>query len=193
MIKAIIFDFFDVIWSDPYNAWLKNHGYVRERRFLEASQKVDGGQINMDQFFALLSSLSGQPATSIEREFESTSGVNQEVLAIVDTLRKHYKVGLLSNAPSKFIRGILQDNNLERFFDEIVISSEVGYIKPEQEIFRITLDSLSTQPSETLFIDDSKHHIEGAEKANIRSIQFFSAAQLSEELKKVGVTGVELL
>jgi epoxide hydrolase-like predicted phosphatase len=185
--KAIIFDFFDVIYSDPYNAWLRKYGYTRVGKFLDASQKLDSGQINMNQFFIMIGSLSSQSADSIYKEYLSGTKVNYEVLKIINGLRNKYKIGLLSNASSSFIREILDKNDLERYFDEIVISSEVGYIKPNNEIFEIMLNKLGVKPSEAIFIDDNKYHVEAAEKLGINSIQFLNATQLNEDFKNIGV------
>lgn len=191
MIKAVIFDFFDVIRSDPYNAWLKNHGFVRENEFLKASQRLDSGQIDMNHFFKLLGSLSGQDPGSIELEFESVAKVDQEVLRIINRLKPHYSIGLLSNSPSKLIREILNNNDLEKYFDEIVISSEVGHIKPSQEIFQIILNRMGLRSSEALFIDDSEHYVKGAEKAGIKSLQFSNASQLANDLQKIGLQAIQ--
>jgi HAD superfamily hydrolase (TIGR01509 family) len=182
MIKAVIFDFFDVIYSDPYNAWLKNHGYIREGGFLEASKKMDLGQIELNTFFDLLSALSFQSTRSIRNEYKKVGEINHNALKIVTDLKEHYKIGLLSNATSGFIRRILKNNSLNKYFDEIVISSEVGYIKPSKEIFDIILKRLAVSPSEALFIDDNKRYIDGAENIGIKSFQYTSASQLSKDL-----------
>lgn len=187
MIKAVVFDFFDVIRSDSYNAWLKNHGFVREEGFLTASQKMDSGQIDMDSFFELLGSLSGQDSVSIKEEFKSVSKINHDVLDIISKLKSEYSIGLLSNAESKHLREILQNNYLEKYFDEIIISSEVGYIKPSKEIFDVMLNRMNLSASEVVFIDDSRSHIEGAEKSGIKGIQFLNAEQLVKDLRELGV------
>lgn len=187
MIRAIIFDFFGVIYSDPYNAWLNNHGYIRGGEFLEASQKMDIGQIDMGEFFDLLSALSSQPAEAISKEFQSVNRIDYGVLKIITNLRENYKVGLLSNSPSDFIRGIIKENNLDKYFDEIVVSSEVGQIKPSKEIFDTIINSLGVKASEAIFIDDNKHYINGAEKAGLMSIQFLNMPQLVEDLIKVDI------
>ncbi|MBP7832264.1 MAG: HAD family phosphatase [Candidatus Levybacteria bacterium] len=187
MIKAIIFDFFDVIRSDPYKAWLHNHGYKREGEFLNVVDAMDSGKINLQEFLNSLSTLSGQSYEEIVAEFESVSRVDLELVEFIKALKNNYKIGLLSNAPSKYIRDILSENRLEKYFDEIVISSEVGHTKPSREIFEIMLDKLSLNPADVVFIDDSKTHIEGAEKIGIRSIQYESLTQLKNDLEKLQV------
>jgi HAD superfamily hydrolase (TIGR01509 family) len=102
---------------------------------------------------------------------------------IAESLRKHYKTALVSNAPSEFIRRLLQAHDLARLFDEIVISSEVSTVKPSKEIFELILSKLKVAPSEAVFIDDNPGHVEAALKYGIKSIRFTSAQQLRKELE----------
>ncbi len=182
MYKVIIFDFFGVIYSEPYNAWLQKHGFTREGDFLEAAVKADSGQIEMAQFFDLLSSLSRQPAHEINKEFETVKRVNPDVIGLVKALKMNYRIGLLSNASSSFIREILDENDLEKYFDEIIVSSEAGYIKPNREIYEAALRILRINSSEAIFIDDNRLYIEGAQKIGLDGILFRSADQVAREL-----------
>lgn len=50
MYKAIIFDFFDVILSDLYKAWLKKHGIERVGAYDEIMKPLDRGDITVEQF-----------------------------------------------------------------------------------------------------------------------------------------------
>jgi HAD superfamily hydrolase (TIGR01509 family) len=185
MIKAVIFDFFDVIRTDPYKAWLAAHGYELAGPFLEASQEQDRGHITAEQFLARLSQLSGEPVTRAQMEAGTT--LNRDVVAIIEALRGHYRLGLISNSPSALIRELLARHHLAPYFDEIVISSEVGHIKPEPEIFTIALDRLGLAAAEAVFIDDNPRHVQGAERAGLIGIHFTSAPQLRQDLAQHGL------
>jgi epoxide hydrolase-like predicted phosphatase len=187
VIKVIIFDFFDVIHGDPYKTWLKNHGFRREGNYAEISNKLDRGEIKLDEFLELLSQASGESSDLIMDEFGLVPKIDHAVVNLVDKLHKHYRTALLSNAPSASLRKTINDNDLAKHFDEIVISSEVGLIKPNKEIFELITTRLNIDPSEALFIDDSEHHVAGAEKAGIKSIQFISLEQLIDDLADAGI------
>ena len=103
------------------------------------------------------------------------------------SLKAKYRIALLSNAPSAFIRELLAAHELERHFHEIVISSEVGMIKPSTEIFEYTLSRLGVPAVEAIFIDDNPGHVAAAEKLGITGIQFLSAKQLRSDLIKAGI------
>jgi HAD superfamily hydrolase (TIGR01509 family) len=185
MIKVIIFDFFDVIRTDPYKAWLNLKGLSREGPYHAAAEKLDHGFINLEEFFEEISRLSGEKVT--REKLEEGAKLNLEVIQIIEKLKSTYTIALLSNAPSDFLRELLQANHLERLFDHIFISSEIGHIKPHREIFEFALEKLAVKPEEAIFIDDNHHHIEGGEAVGIKSIHFNSAKQLEDELIKIGL------
>lgn len=185
MIKAIIFDFFDVFRTDSYKAWLQANDIPHAGAYLEANRQMDLGNITTEQFLEQLSELQGRRVTG--EEVDANTRVNEEVVAIADSLKPNYQIALLSNAPSAFIRELLAVHDLERHFHEIVISSEVGMVKPSAEIFEHTLTKLQVSASEAIFIDDNPGHVAAAEKVGIAGIQFFSASQLKEDLLKAGV------
>ena len=71
--------------------------------------------------------------------------------------------------------------------DDIVISGEVGMIKPEPEIFQHMLERIGTAASACLFIDDALANVEQAQKMGITAIQFHSPQQLEADLHEMGV------
>lgn len=78
-----------------------------------------------------------------------------EVREVLKTLRPHYKLGVISNGPSDLQRYKLKLFDLEREFDPIVISGEVGVAKPDPKIFRHALERAKVLPSEALYVGDS--------------------------------------
>ncbi|MEP7135558.1 MAG: HAD family phosphatase [Chloroflexota bacterium] len=72
-------------------------------------------------------------------------------------------------------------------FDDMVISGEVGHVKPEPEIYHILLEKIGKPAQECLFIDDSLPNIKQAEKLGLVGIHFQSAEQLRLELRKLNL------
>jgi len=188
MFSTIIFDFFDVIRTDSYKGWLKKREQPLEGGYLEINQKMDRGEVNVQGFLAHLGELTGQSPQAIEEEMEAATEINYDVLSIIEGLRhKDYRIGLLSNAPSEFIRDILKQHDLEQYFDTIVISSEVGFIKPEPEIFHHILKQMNVPASEAIFIDDNPRNVKAAEEVGIRSLLYTSAQTLEVDLNDCGI------
>ena len=57
--------------------------------------------------------------------------------------------------------------NLEPYFEKVYYSCRMGMRKPDQIIFDHVLNENKLIPEETLFIDDTQQHVDGALKSGI--------------------------
>lgn len=97
----------------------------------------------------------------------------EEVHTLLDQISQHAKIGLITNGSTQRQKAKIKSSQLESYFETIVISDEVGYSKPEQEIFDIALDRLGVMASETLFIgDDLVKDVKGPQNVGIKSVWF---------------------
>lgn len=69
----------------------------------------------------------------------------------------------------------------------IVVSAEVGFLKPSPSIYQYLLNTYQLKPAETVFIDDHLPNIEGARKMGMYGIHFIDTALCLQELEKIGV------
>jgi putative hydrolase of the HAD superfamily len=67
-------------------------------------------------------------------------------------------------------------------FRGIVVSGEVGLVKPDPEIFHHLTQRYGLVPAETVFIDDHLPNIESAQRLGFRTIHFTDAGQCRREL-----------
>jgi len=72
-------------------------------------------------------------------------------------------------------------------FDDIVVSGEVGIVKPDPEIFDLTLKRIGCPAPECVFIDDAPKNIEVARHLGFAAIQFQDAVQLEHDLRSMGL------
>ncbi len=81
-------------------------------------------------------------------------------------------IGIISNGFSDQQRGKLERFGWTNRFSSVVLSSEIGVMKPHKEIFDRALQSLNLEhPSEALYIGDNyASDIEGASEAGWRSV-----------------------
>ncbi|SCX81590.1 HAD family hydrolase [Alkaliphilus peptidifermentans] len=100
---------------------------------------------------------------------------------------KKYKIYLLSNFHFKAFEKVSNQFDFFQIADGKIISSHVKYLKPQKEIYEALMVKYNLQPSECLFIDDTKENLEGAKKIGINTIHFISATQLEEDLLEVGI------
>ncbi|WP_245155677.1 HAD family hydrolase [Paracoccus ravus] len=71
---------------------------------------------------------------------------------------------------------------LTEVFRDVVVSGEVGMLKPSPEIYRHLLERNSLDPAQCLFIDDSPANVEGARFVGLDAIRFTNAENLRRDL-----------
>jgi len=74
---------------------------------------------------------------------------------------------------------------LKRFL-AIVVSGELGIMKPDARIFRHLTETHGLRPADCLFIDDSPKNVAGARAAGLQAIHFTGPDALREELRGLG-------
>jgi len=198
--SAIIFDFGGVVihW-DPrrvYRRFLHTDaaidGFFREVGFHRWNADQDRGVMTWDAAVTELASRFPHHRQLIGayHEFweDSIAGPIEGTVRIIERLRASGQrlVGL-SNWSSEKFRLTQQRYDLFKLFDEIVISGDEKVMKPEREIFEITLGKLGLRAEECLFIDDSKGNVDAAAALGFQVIHFQSPSQLETELMRVGV------
>lgn len=79
------------------------------------------------------------------------------------------KIGILSNVGVS-IHHVLEREGLAQFADGVVLSCEVGAVKPDLEIFQASLDSIGSTAAETLMVGDSGHDDVGGTALGMRTL-----------------------
>jgi 2-haloacid dehalogenase len=73
------------------------------------------------------------------------------------------------------------------WFEEIVVSGEVGVNKPDRRIFEHLMEHFDIEPRAALFIDDSSANVEAAEELGFGAVLFTDAGALRRELVRLGL------
>jgi HAD superfamily hydrolase (TIGR01509 family) len=107
----------------------------------------------------------------------------------LDQLRRRgFRLAIVSNVthePPQAIHGILTKHKLDRRFDAIVLSTDVGRAKPRREPFRSALSQLGAAPGRTVHIGDAAADFQGARAAGIRPLLYTGLSRWkSEQLRK---------
>lgn len=72
-------------------------------------------------------------------------------------------------------------------FDGIVVSGEVGLLKPDAAIYRRLLDQHDLRAEDTLFIDDVERNVESARAVGMHAVRFLDADTLRSDLSGYGL------
>lgn len=186
MIQAVIFDCFGVL---AYDGWLA----FREKYFegkpheleqaITSNRQVDAGLIGYDQFVAEIAGYAGVTEDETRRVLENNPP-NEKLFAYIrDTLKPHYKIGMLSNAGDNWLSDIFVPSQVA-LFDEIVLSYQLHAIKPDPIMYETIAARLGTLPEECVFIDDQQRFVEGAERVGMKGIVFTDTATTIAELER---------
>jgi putative hydrolase of the HAD superfamily len=82
------------------------------------------------------------------------------------------RTAFLSNGVPEAMAQIRAERPLERWFDVVVVSCEVGVAKPDPRIYKICLSRLGVEPNHALFVDDRLENIDAAATLGIQTFHF---------------------
>lgn len=134
------------------------------------------------------------PAPAAERVVQLWSkgfgAINAPVLELVRLCRQRVKVVLVTNATSR-LAADLQQLGLVDEFDFIVNSSEIGYAKPQPEIFQAALARVGCNATAALFVDDSAGNVAAAQQLGLVGHLYQTVAALETALRRYHLLPVE--
>ncbi len=123
---------------------------------------------------------------------ESITDPYPESVEIVRSLKDAgWPLYLLSNFSLEKFQLIEKKYPFFDWFEDKVISGEHGTVKPEADIFNITLNRIGHRAENCLFIDDSLPNIQTAQKLGFRTVHFQSPTQLRRDLINLGIKGIK--
>jgi len=94
-----------------------------------------------------------------------------DVLPVLQSLRRRFRLGLVTNGLSCLQREKIQGVGIAPHFDSIAISGDLGIGKPQPAIFHAVLDPLGVRPDQALMIGNSiKADVGGAQAAGMKAI-----------------------
>lgn len=185
-IKAIIFDLGGVILNIDYNKTQQafealgiqnfNELYSQARQS-KLFDRLETGELTPEEFRTSLCKLSEKELadTEIDKAWNAMLlDLPEERKKLLLELKNKYRTYLLSNTNeihvTAFSGSIIARKELEKLFDKVYFSNEIKMRKPNPEVFEFVLKENNLKAEETLFVDDSIQHIEGAQKVGIRAV-----------------------
>lgn len=95
-----------------------------------------------------------------------------DVPPLLKKLRRRYRLGLLSNYPdAPALRGSLERTGLAALLDAVVISADVGLVKPHPAPFLAVLDALQVSPAEAVIVGDNwLGDIQGGKSVGLQTV-----------------------
>ena len=188
-VKNIIFDFGGVILDLDYlktQQAFTDLGFANfQHLYSQAVQqdlfnRFETGAISETFFFDEIKRISGLSHVSKQDLVNAWNamlmGFPAENLVWLKKLKEQYRLYLLSNtnqthihAFEKQIEKVCSVESFESVFEKVYYSCKIHLRKPDHSCFDFVLKDSGLDPAETIFIDDSIQHVEGALAAGIKA------------------------
>ncbi len=108
--------------------------------------------------------------------------LNENIISLLPGLKKNYKLFVLSNTDSIHKKLRWGKYKFLEYFDDIILSFEVGSVKPEEKIYR-AVEEISGYPSEEHFYtDDIQEYVDAAKKIGWDAVRFENYEKLTLDL-----------
>ncbi len=198
-IKAIIFDLGGVVFEwNPRNLYRRYFGgpeemeaFLIEINFAAWNAQQDKGR-PWAQAAAELSAQFPHRADLIRAYWEYwEESIGGPISGTDDIIRRLKSAGwplyALTNWSGETFPIARRKYDFLRVFDDIIVSGEVGWIKPDRAIFQLVTEKAGVSAAQCLLIDDHAENIATAQKLGMQAIQFYSAARLQARLVELRV------
>lgn len=199
-INVIVFDFGNVLleWN-PRNVYQRFfpddpdgiERFLQEVNFMEWNLLQDKGR-PFAEGVAVLSKEFPHYAHLIQAFHDHwVESLGDSIDGTIEIMKELKQAGYplygLSNWSAETFPYARQKHDFFDLLDDMVISGEVGHVKPNPEIFQIMLDRIRRPAEECLFIDDSLANIRQAQKMGFAAVHFQSPQQLRDTLRVLGI------
>jgi putative hydrolase of the HAD superfamily len=187
MIQAVIFDCFGVLTTDTWRVFMEslppeadaeatrqahrayNSGLLSKQACTERIQAATGGQI----------------FTELDDTVAGDMTKNKQLLEYIGNLHSRgFKISILSNVGSNWIREQLLTPEEQAWIDDFVFSYEVHLIKPDERMYRLACDRLNVQPAEALFVDDKEPYCAAARTVGLQAVCYQDFAQTKRDIEQ---------
>ncbi len=188
-IKNIIFDFGGVLLNLDkqacINAFVKLGmenvtDYLTDYRQNGIFRNLEVGEISPAQFRDQIRNEIGKPISDKEIDdawMQFLLDIPEYKLDMLLKLRSKFRTFMLSNTNAIHIEYIISrtfgrnGHVLSDYFEKVYYSHEIGYAKPDEEIYNFVIKDTKIISSETLFIDDAEANIAAAKKLGFKTYQ----------------------
>lgn len=184
-IKNIILDLGGVLFDLDYPKTEQIFSELGMDQVFSKAQQValfdnlEEGKISQEEFIIAFNKAAEKNHTAqtiIDAWNAMLLGIEKDKLDLLKNLKSKYKLFLYSNTNSIHIKEVWKMiserhilSEFKGYFDNIYLSNEIQIRKPKPEGFQYIIEQEKLQKHETLFIDDSPQHVEGAKKAGIEA------------------------
>ncbi|MEE1001340.1 MAG: HAD family phosphatase [Bacteroidales bacterium] len=188
MIKNLLLDMGGVILDVSYQRVIetfKSYGIENFDKVYTQAKQVEiidlfeEGKCSAEEFRDGVRKLVGKELSDEQIDkawFSMILEIPRDVIQLLGVLKLKYRLFLFSNTNVLHIEYLKKEFERQLgfdlfncVFDKAFFSNEIHHRKPHPESFKYVLEQAGIEAEETLFIDDSKQHLEGASKVGLNT------------------------
>ena len=184
MIRSVIFDLYGTLIqlerdTKPFLQLAQRNREINTRKAIRLAMTTDC--FSLDQFAEMINLDQQEDMTTLETQLQedlNSVALFSDTISTLEALKKrNIQTAVISNLATPYKIPFFK-YHLEQFFDVIIFSCDCGLIKPDSEIYQITLDMLKAFPQETLMVGDSlKSDVEGPAQLGIQGYQLLRSGK----------------
>jgi putative hydrolase of the HAD superfamily len=194
--SAIVFDLGNVLIPFDYSIAINKLNQIEKGlgdRFFQyyksnysLHRKFEKGKITESEFVSKMLEVVHHKidADTFCRLYADIFSLNEDVISLLPVLKKNYKLFLLSNTDSIHKKYGWEKYEFLKYFDKLILSFEVGAVKPEEKIYRAVEKASGFDSIEHFFIDDIQEYVNGAKNIGWDAVRFEGYEKLINDLKE---------
>jgi len=198
METLLIFDFGGVLMKTvdytPRHQWDKRLGLpvgsVERAVHNDTTwREAQLGHISLDAYWQDVAARLNLSTADVQQLAVDFYSGDQLDATLIDYIRrcktKGIPVALLSNDAHDLLLPKLRLHEIDSLFDPLVISSQIGVMKPAIGAYKAVMQHFLNTPKTSIFIDDRPENITGAEQAGIQGIHYQPQLDLVSKLDAI--------
>lgn len=187
MIKAVILDFYGVLFSNfdwaVIDQRIKPYP-EKAQRFEELKDQSNRGEITNRYLQTAVADLANDASYPDHPAVYAKPYFNHHLIDYLQSIKPKLKIGLLSNGNRGDVERELDKNGRMANLDAVITSSDHTFEKPQKEAYMAIFKALGVKPEETVIIDDSQRHVFATTGYGYKSIHYFNEIDFEAEFKK---------
>ena len=197
MISALILDYGEVLVRAQSQASIERMAQLAglepnefKTRYWKHRPDYDRGRLPAQEYWRLVvaDAAEGTIAALKDADYESWIDYRDEVWDIAASFRQRGRTAILSNGVPEVMERVAADRPLLNWFDKVIVSYEVGCVKPDPEIYAIAIAAVGSPAAEALFVDDRPANIEAAQRAGLQTLHFTGEESVADLRSTLGLS-----
>jgi len=134
--------------------------------------RLSVNRLNIDDYYVNISKTLGKNIPKgVENLFiQEERLADDKIPFYLDKIKTEFpkvRMSLLTNYYSPWVYPVLRENDIEKYFDPIVVSDKIWTRKPKPRAYNIIVKMLETTPDNCLYIGDSDRDLIAAKKVGM--------------------------